>query len=214
MARRAEAAVVAGVGAAGTLGFGVAAISLFLTKSVASWAVLLQVAAGMKVLVKGSPRQRFELFVAVDDVRVLLLRLRRHIEQLFDVTVANTEREHLNQHQIGLSWEPLSPHFSSLAINEAYSWHWWMRVWITWTPLSRSRLAAGRGSPPFEYPSVIRKTAWTASGLAWSNTLWASIMAPRVKVPDKHSENLTTKEQSNNQTRQRVNVSYCGCGWS
>ena len=75
----------------------------------------------MKVLVKGSPRQRFELFVAVDDVRVLLLRLRRHIEQLFDVTVANTEREHLNQHQIGLSWEPLSPHFSSLAINEAYS---------------------------------------------------------------------------------------------
>lgn len=75
----------------------------------------------MKVLVKGSPRQRFELFVAVDDVRVLLLRLRRHIEQLFDVTVANTEREHLNQHQIGLSRESLSPHFSSLAINEAYS---------------------------------------------------------------------------------------------
>ncbi|CAG2056125.1 unnamed protein product [Timema podura] len=40
----------------------------------------------------------------------------------------------------------------------------------TVTPDCLSCLAAGRGSPPFEKPSVMRNTACWASGRAWANT--------------------------------------------
>ena len=95
MAEGTEAAVVSGVGATGALGIGMTAVALILAQPVARRTVLLQIAARVQVLVQGSARQRFELFVAVDDVRVLLLRFRRHIEQLFNVTVTDPKCEHL-----------------------------------------------------------------------------------------------------------------------
>ena len=97
MASGAEATVVAGVSATGALGIGMTAIRLIFAQLVTSRTILLQITAGVQILVEGPTRQRFELFVAVNDVRMLLLRLGRHIEQLFDVAVANAEREHLQK---------------------------------------------------------------------------------------------------------------------
>lgn len=70
-----EAAVVTRVGTTGALSIDMAAISLVLAQSVTNRTVLLQITTGVKVFVQGSACQRFELFVAIDDVRVLLLRL-------------------------------------------------------------------------------------------------------------------------------------------
>ena len=93
MARWAHAGIMTGVSATGALGLSVAAVCLILAQTIARCHVLRQVAARLQIFVQCSSGQRFKFFETVDNVRMFLLRFGRHVEQLFNVAVADAKSE-------------------------------------------------------------------------------------------------------------------------